>query len=223
MNTNLTEIAYILDRSGSMSPFQEAAVTGFNQFLKEQQETDGDANLTLVLFDDEYLLHADSEPVAEVNPLTARTYIPRGMTALLDAIGRTIDNIGKKLAKMPEAERPGKVIIAIYTDGYENASTDYSARKIREMIQHQTNEYQWEFLFLAATQNAMETAADYGVQSQNASCVADGEAGVMSSYSSVSRRVTATRLFQKGVRSKKVCKDLRTTLSDIVEEEEGRR
>ena len=99
MNKKRTEIAYILDRSGSMSPLVEAAITGFNSFLKEQQKTPGDANFTLVLFDDEYLLHADCTPIAEVRPLDANSYVPRGCTALLDAIGRTIDNIGKRLAQ----------------------------------------------------------------------------------------------------------------------------
>ena len=129
MNKKLTEIAYILDRSGSMQPLVESAITGFNSFLKDQQETPGDANFTLVLFDDEYLLHADRAAIADVRPLDANTYVPRGCTALLDAIGRTIDNIGKKLAKTPEKDRPGKVIIAIYTDGYENASSDYTVKK----------------------------------------------------------------------------------------------
>ena len=177
MNKQLTEIAYILDRSGSMQPMVESAITGFNSFLKDQQETPGKANFTLVLFDDEYLLHADRSPLTDVRPLDASSYVPRASTALLDAIGRTINNIGKQLAKTPEKDRPGKVIIAIYTDGYENASTDYTAKKIRKMIRHQTDNYGWEFLFLAANEDAIATAASYGIDSKNASQVEFSKTG----------------------------------------------
>ena len=219
MNTKLTEIAYILDRSGSMNELQEHAISGFNAFLKDQQETPGDANFTLVLFDDEYLLHADRTPIRNVSPLDASTYVPRGMTALLDAIGRTIDNIGKQLAETPEEERPGKVIIAIYTDGYENASTDYSVDQIAKMIRHQTNTYHWEFLFLAANEDAIATAASYGIEKKNASQVQFSQAGHHASTASFSRKIRSSRQILNCCASDAEMEDSIANLTDLINEE----
>jgi len=219
MNTELTEIAYILDRSGSMSPLQEAAITSFNTFLKEQQEAPGEVTFSLVLFDDEYLLHADRAPINEVRPLDAQTYTPRACTALLDAIGRTVDNIGQKLAETPESQRPGKVIIAIYTDGYENASTDYTVQQISKMIRKQTDTYNWEFLFLAANEDAIATAAAYGINRDNASYVAHTVKGLHASSASFSRKVRAHRAISRGEASKEELLDAKIRFSKIVQEE----
>ena len=219
MNKKLTEIAYILDRSGSMQPLVESAITGFNSFLKDQQETPGDANFTLVLFDDEYLLHAHRTAIADVRPLDANTYVPRGCTALLDAIGRTIDNIGKKLAKTPEKDRPGKVIIAIYTDGYENASSDYTVKKISKLIRHQTENYDWEFLFLAANEAAIATAASYGIDEGNASQVQLSEAGHYATADTLSRKIKGHRKMMMHCASPQEMEDVGIALQDIVKEE----
>ncbi|NWK56001.1 VWA domain-containing protein [Verrucomicrobiaceae bacterium N1E253] len=219
MNKKLTEIAYILDRSGSMDPLTEAAITGFNNFLKDQQETTGEANLTLALFDYEYLLHADRTPITEVRPLDTTTYQPRGSTALLDAIGRTIDNIGKQLAETPEKDRPGKVIIAIYTDGYENASTDYTAQQISKMIRHQTDNYQWEFLFLAANEDAIATAAAYGIDRKNASAVSYSVEGFDSSSASFSRKIRSSRNIMQKCATPEDLLTADADLSSIIEEE----
>jgi hypothetical protein len=219
MNKKLTEIAYILDRSGSMQPLVESAISGFNTFLKDQQETPGEANFTLVLFDNEYLLHADRSPIAEVRPLDANTYVPRASTALLDSIGRTIDNIGNKLSKIPKKDRPGKVIVAIYTDGYENASTDYTVQKISKMIRHQTDNYGWEFLFLAANEDAIATAASYGIDRKNASQVQFSEVGHHASSGSISRKVSSHRKVMQQCASPTELQDLDADLSQIVKEE----
>ena len=219
MNKKLTEIAYILDRSGSMQPLVESAISGFNTFLKDQQETPGEANFTLVLFDDEYLLHADRSPIAEVRPLDANTYVPRACTALLDSIGRTIDNIGNKLSKIPKKDRPGKVIVAIYTDGYENASTDYTVQKISKMIRHQTDNYGWEFLFLAANEDAIATAASYGIDRKNASQVQFSDLGHHASSGSISRKVSSHRKVMQQCASPTELQDLDADLSQIVKEE----
>src|SRR6478736_708029 len=116
MNKSLTEIAFILDRSGSMQSMVEPAISGFNRLLREQQQVPGQARFTLVLFDDCYELPINSVPIAEVVELDTASFVPRGSTALLDAIGRTIDDLGKKLGALPEADRPGQVIVAILTD-----------------------------------------------------------------------------------------------------------
>ncbi|MFZ4780293.1 MAG: vWA domain-containing protein, partial [Terrimicrobiaceae bacterium] len=141
MNKNLTEIAFILDRSGSMAPVTEAAITGFNVFLRDQQKTEGQARLTLVLFDNEYLVPLDSIPVQEAVALDTTTYVPRASTALLDAIGTTIDRVGARIAAMPEPDRPGQVIVAILTDGYENSSEKFTWKDISHKILEQTNTY----------------------------------------------------------------------------------
>jgi uncharacterized protein YegL len=177
-----TEIAFILDRSGSMGSMTNAAISGFNEFLKAQQATVDDhgqpipATFTLILFDHEYLPIHNRAPIQTAEPLTLETYQPRGNTALLDAIGRTIDYIGSQLAATPEPERPSKVIIAILTDGEENASRQFTMADISQRITHQTEAYQWEFLFLGANQDAIATAAHMGIQAHNsATFIADDD------------------------------------------------
>jgi len=193
MNLNLTEIAYVLDRSGSMTSMTEVAIAGFNEFLQEQLDQPGDANLSLMLFDDEFLTPCVRTPLQEVRKLTTETYVPRGSTALFDAIGQTIDALGKSLAAEPEERRPGKVVVAIFTDGYENASQNYSMAKINEMITHQRNQYGWDFMFLAANQDAIATASQMGIASYMSSEVGNCPSGVQSSYKSVSRKLNSLR------------------------------
>jgi uncharacterized protein YegL len=173
-----TEIAFILDRSGSMESMTNAAISGFNEFLKAQQATLDDhgkpipATFTLVLFDHEYHPIHNRQDIQTASPLTLETYVPRGSTALLDAIGRTIDSIGKELAVTPEADRPAKVIIAILTDGEENASQLFSMADINQRITHQTEKYQWEFMFLGANQDAIATASLMGIHAHQAATFA---------------------------------------------------
>ena len=219
MNKNLTEIAYILDRSGSMGGLEEAAITGFNEFLQSQLDEAGDVNLSLVLFDNEYLKPHDRVPLQEVRQLDTETYVPRGTTALLDAIGRTIDDLGKNLAKELEERRPGKVIIAIYTDGYENASTDYDLRKINKMITHQRKKYAWEFMFLAANEDAIATASHMGIASNMASVSELSAKGVISSSRTFGRKARAIRKYSSaGIMDE----DYHKTTDQIRKEEEGR-
>ncbi|PQJ29663.1 vWA domain-containing protein [Rubritalea profundi] len=220
MNNELTEIAFILDRSGSMQSLTEAAITGFNSFLDDQLDTPGEARLTLVLFDNEYILHANRAPLKDVQKLDTLSYVPRGSTALLDTIGRTIDSIGAKLSCAPERDRPASVTIAIYTDGYENASTDYTAARIREMIKHQTEQYGWQFLFLAANEDAIATAAHYGIDESNAAQVSLNAPGMQASTMSISRKVKASRArFSEVWSDDEQAKDADADLSEIVEEE----
>jgi hypothetical protein len=193
MKKNLTEIAYVLDRSGSMGSMTEPAIAGFNQFLAEQRKAPGHARLTLVLFDDEYLVPCQSLPLEEIVELDTTSYVPRGMTALLDAIGRTIVQLGRQLEATPEAKRPGQVIVAIFTDGYENASSEFSLKKISKMIRHQQEKYGWEFLFLGANQDAIATAVQMGIDHDKAATVSYDHAGVMSSSSSFNRKMVAMR------------------------------
>jgi hypothetical protein len=190
---DLTAIAYILDRSGSMQSLASDAIGGFNSFLAGQKEEEGRAIFTLVLFDHEYLVAHKNMDIQQVPDLDERTYIPRGSTALLDAIGRTIDDLGTHLAGLPEAQRPGKIIVAIYTDGLENASTDYSDERIAKLIKQQQEVYNWEFLFLAANQDAVATARKMAIPASQAVNFAPTPQGVRASHALLNERVKQSR------------------------------
>ena len=220
MNSQLTEIAFVLDRSGSMSSVARSAVAGFNDFLREQQTAPGQARFTLVLFDDEYLVPANAVPVVEMVGLDASTYVPRGSTALLDAIGLTVDNLGRRLASLSEAERPGKVIVAILTDGYENASHRYTQRDIAKRIRHQREKYGWEFLFLGANQDAIATAAKMNIAPANAATFQADEAGAKASFKASSRKASAMRMMALQPASAPALADLHRPLSEINAEED---
>jgi hypothetical protein len=193
MKNDLTEIGIVLDRSGSMEEMAKEAIGGINAFLESQSKLPGEARLTLVLFDHEYLVVEASRPIKEVAPLTAKTYVPRGTTALRDAIGRTIMDIGARLDRTPEDFRPGKVIVAILTDGLENASKEFSARRIQLMINHQREKYAWEFIFLAANQDAVVEGEKLGISADCAVTYAATPEGAARAYNAVGLVVSAAR------------------------------
>lgn len=223
MNKNLTEIAFILDRSGSMQSVTHAAISGFNHFLRDQQAAPGQALLTLVLFDDEYLVPAENLPVQEVVGLNTDTYVPRNSTALLDAIGTTIERMGTRLANTLESDRPAKVIVAILTDGLENASEKFTWKQIAAMIRHQTDRYAWEFLFLGANQDAIATAANLSIAANNASAFAADAEGVKSSQKALSRKAAAHRAMASGLDlSAATMRVAAAPMSEIVAEEDRR-
>src|SRR3990167_9926770 len=143
MTNEVTELVFILDRSGSMGSMCDEAIGGFNAFLEEQKKLPGEAKLTLCLFDHEYQLIHNGKDIKTVEPLSKDTYTPRGTTALLDAVGRTLDDVGKRITDThtcnacgTTGKKPTKVLIAVLTDGLENASRDYKKTKINEMIEH---------------------------------------------------------------------------------------
>lgn len=148
MKKGLTELVFILDRSGSMGGLESDTIGGFNAMLQKQKEEEGDARITTVLFDDKYEQIHDSFPIHQVKELTAKDYYVRGCTALLDAMGRTIHQMALIQKHLPEEERAEKVIFVITTDGLENASREYSRSQIKQMIEHEKEKYGWEFLFL---------------------------------------------------------------------------
>ena len=223
MNTQLTELAFILDRSGSMQSMATAAIEGFNHFLTEQQNSTGLARLTLVLFDDEYLVPYASAPIGTVPPLTTETYAPRANTALLDAIGRTIDELGQRLATTPEPERPGKVIIAILTDGQENASTRFTTAQIAQRIRHQTDTYQWEFLFLGANQDAIATAASLNIGAANAATYVSDSLGQFAGSAALARKMKGIRSKAAGKMTVQEAADADAPMASILEEEDTTR
>lgn len=220
MNQSLTEIVFVLDRSGSMEAMIEAAISGFNRLLHEQQQVPGRARFTLVLFDDQYELPVDSQPIADVVGLNTDTYVPRGSTALLDAIGRTIDELGEKLAATPETGRPDQVIVAILTDGQENASTRYTWQDVSKRIRHQTEKYQWQFLFLGANQDAIATAGRMSIHAHNTANFAMTDHSYTSSKSALSRKMSAVRRRSQGESDENTVHDAEAPLESLREEEE---
>lgn len=159
MKDNLTMITFVLDRSGSMGAARNATIDGFNEFIGGQNKGAGDANVTLIQFDtgDPYEVVFDSRPVKDVPKLTVEKYVLRGGTPLHDALGHAIDSLGGTLAALPEQERPGRVVIVTLTDGLENSSHKYTAACIAQMIKHQREAYNWQFVFLGANQDAILT------------------------------------------------------------------
>jgi len=196
MNQNAMQIAMILDRSGSMSSIQEATVEGMNAFLADQKHSPAEVSLLLVQFDNVYeqiysgpIAHAPSFTLAEQTIGNQIRFEPRGMTALLDAMGKTIDDLGKSLAEQPEDRRPGKVVIVTMTDGLENASSVYSRQRVADLIQQQREVYKWEFQFLAANQDAIATAAQMNIPAAQAITYAGNAPATRNALFSVSRNV----------------------------------
>ncbi len=222
MKNNYSEIAFVLDRSGSMESCRDAAIEGFNRFLEEQQKVEGMAKLTLVLFHDEYLMPVNGLPMAEVVPLDDKTYVPRASTALLDAIGRTIDELGVRLAALPEPDRPGQVIVAILTDGLENSSQTYTWKTIARLIKQQTDKYRWTFLFLGANQDAIATAAQMNIAAANAATYVADEAGLRATSRILSRKVRSMQRVNEGNASVQEMHDAIASLSDLITEEDSK-
>ena len=160
MRTNLTDITMVIDRSGSMESIRTDAEGGINTFIDSQKTEPGEALLTLVQFDTEYeFVHKG----AAIGSVPKFKLVPRGSTALLDAVGRAINETGARLAAMEESQRPGLVVFVIVTDGAENSSKEFTREKIREMIEHQQSVYKWQFTFLAANQDAFAEGASMGI------------------------------------------------------------
>jgi hypothetical protein len=193
MKTNHTDITIVLDRSGSMASVASDTIGGFNRFLDDQKKAEGTATLTLNQFDDQYERAIEPSDIQAVAPLTDETFVPRGMTALLDAIGRSITDTGKRLEEMPEGDRAEKVVMVIITDGFENASSKFTKEKINEMIAHQRDVYGWEFVFLGANQDAIGTATTFGIKGANAMTYAHNAVGTQSAFASTSRNMAAFR------------------------------
>jgi len=193
MNMDLVEIACVVDRSGSMASISKDAIGGFNTFLASQKAQPGSTRFTLVLFDNEYQVVHNGTPIRLVEDLTSTTFIPRGSTALLDAIGKTMDDMGARLSQTTEQERPGKVILAILTDGEENSSEVYTSEKVERMLRHQQEKYQWEVLFLAANQDAIMAAKKLAIPSENALNFYPSPKGIQMAFSALSDDINQRR------------------------------
>ena len=193
MKKNLTEMVFILDRSGSMGHLVKDTIGGFNSMIEQQKNEDGDAYITTVLFDHEYEFLHDHVDIKDVQPITNKEYYARGMTALLDAVGRTIYSVGARLNDTPEDERPEKVIFVITTDGYENASQEFTKAGVKKMIEHQQEKYSWTFMFLGANMDAVGEAMSLGVNAQFARTYTASDIGTQSVYNAVSDTLSYAR------------------------------
>lgn len=193
MNDSLTDITVVLDRSGSMAAVRDDTIGGFNSFLEEQKAVPGSARVSLVQFDDRYEVLYENRSVQDAPMLSAKTFVPRGSTALRDAIGRTINATGARLTALPEAERPGKVLLIVMTDGEENASREFSGGQILDMITHQREKYQWEVVFIGANQDAVATGASYGIPQSNALNFAATPAGTRRMNAALSQATASFR------------------------------
>lgn len=193
MKKGLTYLAVVLDRSGSMSSVREAVVKGLNGFIKEQKTVPGDALLTLAQFSSGYDLKYNGVSLKEVPEFTLEDYVPNGWTALLDAMGKTINDVGAKLSLMPEDEKPEKVIFIVQTDGEENWSKEFSLAKVKEMVTHQREKYSWDFVFLGANLDAIATGATFGMKINSTLQYANTVTGLDSLYTTIGSAVKTVR------------------------------
>ena len=193
MKKNLTEIVFILDRSGSMSGLETDTIGGFNSMIEKQKKADGDAMISTVLFDNESEVIHDRVNVKDIPPMTDKEYSVRGCTALLDAIGGAIHHIGNIHKYARQEDVPEHTLFVITTDGMENASHRYTSDKVKQMIEKEKSKYGWEFLFLGANIDAAETAESFGIHRDMAvNFNADGE-GTQLNYQVLSEVVTNYR------------------------------
>ena len=191
MNNNLTEIVFILDRSGSM--VEDDTVGGFNAMVEKQKKEPGEALLSAVLFSDDSRVLYDRTDIRKVEPMTDRQYRVGGCTALLDAIGGAVRHIANVHKYAREEDRPGKTIFVITTDGMENASRAYSYDEVRRMVKHEQEKYGWEFLFLGANMDAISAARSFGIREDRAVRYRCDGAGTALNYSVVSETVARVR------------------------------
>jgi len=193
MRDNLTEIVFILDRSGSMSNLVDDTIGGYNSFIENQKTQDGEALITTVLFDDQYEILHNGVNIKEVQELTRKEYFARGMTAMLDSIGKAINTVGERLSNTSKEDRPSKVIFVITTDGAENSSKEFKKDQVKSMIEHQTGIYNWQFIFLGANIDAVGEAESLGISGMNATNYTASSIGTRSIYGSISKTVTNCR------------------------------
>ena len=189
MKKGLTEIVYILDRSGSMSGLEADTIGGFNSMMKQQKETGEQALVSTVLFDDECEVLHDRVPIGKVEKMTQKQYYVRGCTALLDAVGGAIHHIGNVHKYAREEDVPEKTIFVITTDGMENASSRYSREKVQKMVKKQQKKYGWEFIFIGANIDAYAEAQKFGIRKERAVNYVCDSVGTANVYAGVSKAV----------------------------------
>jgi hypothetical protein len=209
---DLTHLYFLLDRSGSMQTIKSDIEGGFAAFVAEQRTGAGEARATLAQFDDVYELVYADRPIADVPPLNLQ---PRNMTALHDAMGRMITDAGAALARLPEGERPGTVIVAIMTDGLENASKEWTGASIKALVEQQTRDYGWTFMYMGADQDAVEVGAALGIDRDHAVTYGRSKsAAAMGTASQKISKLRAARMVAPGAPMEAFTAEERASLSD---------
>jgi len=191
--TNTIELVFILDRSGSMAGLEDDTIKGFNSLLNKQRNEVGEAIITTVLFDHSYELLHDRINLKSIRNITDKEYYVRGSTALLDAIGYTIDKIGNVQKVTQEEHRADKVLFVITTDGMENSSRKYNYKMIKRMIENQKCKYNWEFIFMGANMDAISVANNFGIDASRAVNYHSDQKGTSLNFESMSKVVSDLR------------------------------
>ncbi len=193
MRKGLTEVVFILDRSGSMSGLEADTIGGFNSMIDKQRKEEGEAYISTILFDDQTEILYDRVPVGKVEPMTDKQYYVRGCTALLDAIGSAVHHIAKIHKNEKEEDRPEKTLFIITTDGMENSSREYDYKKVKKMVEKQKAKHGWEFLFLGANIDAIEVAGRFGISANRALNYECDSAGTALNFNVLSKTISAVR------------------------------
>lgn len=193
MKRNLTEIVFILDRSGSMSGLETDTIGGYNSLLEKQRYEKGEAIITTVLFDHQIEVLHNRKDIREVKPITHKEYFVRGSTALLDAVGSAIHNIGNAHKYAKKEDRPEKTLFVIITDGYENSSSEYTYKRVKDMITRQKEKYGWEFLFLGANIDVNAVADEFGIEREKTVTYECDSIGVELNFNVLSKAVSKIR------------------------------
>lgn len=194
MKKDLVEMVFIVDRSGSMSGLEKETIGGFNSMIDKQKLTPGEAIVSTVLFDNEFKELHVRKNIKDVELMTKEQYFVRGTTALLDAIGRSIFKMVNVYKELKDSEKPEKTIFVITTDGMENASQEYGYQKIKEMIEHQKEKYNWEFIFLGANIDAIGTARQFGINKDRVANYHSDKEGTELNYKVVSNAISDLRM-----------------------------
>lgn len=217
MKKGLTELVFILDRSGSMAGLESDTIGGFNGMLQKQKRESGEANVTTVLFDDRYELLHDHQSIDSIALMTEKQYYVRGCTALFDAMGKAIQKMVNIQKSTKDEEKAEKVIFVIITDGLENASREYTCDRLKSMIEYQTDRYGWEFIFLGANMDAVQEAARFGIQEDRSVTFTNDSAGQTLNYTVISETVSKMRACSQRIDSswkKRIEKDFASRRKD---------
>lgn len=193
MKKGLSELVFVIDKSGSMFSLASDTIGGFNALLKKQKEEDGEAFVTTILFDSSYTVFQEHLSISHARFMTEIDYIPGGSTAMLDAVGYAIDSVGKRLSETAEEERPENVVVTIITDGKENSSMYYTREMVKERIKHQQEKYSWKFVFLGANIDAEFEADELGIPKMFSKNYTNSKAGLQSAYEGMSKAMSVAR------------------------------